>query len=75
MVCSKPLMAAIVLQGLEIKERLRLVDDSVAGSLVIDGTFSGTVSSPPGCLEHWTDMSRLRRATVVATDHTVTFTR
>jgi hypothetical protein len=60
--------------GLKIKDRLRLVDDSVAGSLVIDGTFTGTVSSSrmPGTLDgHVTTGT----TDCVATDHTVTFSR
>lgn len=60
--------------GLKIQDRLRLVDSSVAGGLVIDGTFTGTVTSSriAGTLN-----GNFTTATVdcAASDHKLTFTR
>jgi hypothetical protein len=69
----KPMMAASY-AGLKIKDRLQVVDNSVAGSFVIDGTFTGSVTSSRirGALD-----GHVTTATVdcVAADHAVTLTR
>jgi hypothetical protein len=60
--------------GLKIQDHLRLVDNSVVGGLVIDGTFTGTVSSSriAGTLNgNFTTAT----ADCVAADHALTFTR
>jgi hypothetical protein len=59
--------------GLKIQDRLRLVDNSAA-RLVIDGTFTGTVSSAriAGTLDGTFTSAT---AECSATNHTVTFTR
>jgi hypothetical protein len=68
-----PIMAASY-AGLKINDKLRIVDDSVAGGLVIDGIFTGRVSSSkiPGTLN-----GHVTTPTVdcVATDHTANFIR
>jgi hypothetical protein len=70
---STPIMYASY-SGLKIQDRLRLVDNAVAGSLVIDGTFTGTVGSNriAGTLNgNFTTAT----ADCVASNHTLTFTR
>jgi hypothetical protein len=60
--------------GLKIQDHLRLVDNSIVGGLVIDGTFTGTVSSSriAGTLNgNFTTAT----ADCVAADHALTFTR
>lgn len=70
---TTPIMNASY-SGLKIKDRLRLVDNSVAGNLVIDGTFTGTVSVSKiaGTLSGNVTTAA---ADCVASDHSLTFTR
>ena len=70
---TTPIMNASY-SGLKIKDRLRLVDNSVAGNLVIDGTITGTVSVSKiaGTLSGNVTTAA---ADCVASDHSLTFTR
>jgi hypothetical protein len=60
--------------GLVINDHLRLVDKSVPGNLVIDGTFNGkvSVSKIAGTLSGNVTTAS---ADCVASDHSLTFTR
>jgi hypothetical protein len=71
---STPIMNASY-SGLKIQDKLRLVDNSAVGRLVIDGTFTSSVVSQDKITGRLNGNFTTATADCVASDHTLTFTR
>jgi hypothetical protein len=72
---STPIMNNTDYSGLKIQDRLRLVDNSIAGGLAIDGTFTSSLVSQNKIAGTLNGNFTTATADCAATDHTVTFTR